>query len=195
MPNEPEVETRISVQDQRKMFEAMGGVREILHNPTLLSQIVNYNGDRHLIATFIYEVNDRLRDGMITEEDLVMFRNGYVGNLIMELPFTVKRKGRELYNFELGDKLNYLTLINDIESLNMSFLKPELIEAIVKNTSTELTYWFDQVYRFSIETQVKLANQLLVKGGVEPAKKILGRLSETMARHRKQQEKGQTPKF
>ena len=95
-----------------------------------------------------------------------------------------------MYKFEMGDKLNYLSSIKDIDTLIASYTNDYLIDSINKNKSDEFGYFISSGSLRSLppEVQTAVAEKFISTGNIEMGIRILQRLNEDLTKQRKQQE-------
>lgn len=169
-------EKSMSSYEQIKLIDSFGPIKEIIKNDNLLSNILSSNYDRHMICFIFDKVNKGLEKGEITSEDLSLLRSGFLTKQILNLPSEVQKKGRNLYPFEIGDKLNYMSLIKDTETLNACYTNDTLLKQITETPNNENKYWITSgtFLNLPIETQVKISRKFLELGNIELASELMG---------------------
>lgn len=167
-------ETRESWQEQELKINSLGTVKEILNSKELLLQIITYHGDRHLINQFYDMLNEEIERGTITPEDMEILRSPWFSSCLVDLEVYLAASGRNAYNFEKADKLNYSTLIKDTETQISIFTNKRIINALAEiEPNQELTYFEQSIGYLSFETQIKIANEVIKAGNIEKGTKIL----------------------
>lgn len=168
-------EKSMSSYEQIKLIDSFGPIKEIIKNDNLLSNILSSNYDRHMICFIFDKVNKGLEKGEITSEDLSLLRSGFLTKQILNLPSEVQKKGRNLYPFEIGDKLNYMSLIKDTETLNACYTNDTLLKQITETPNNENKYWITSgtFLNLPTETQVKVSRKFLELGNIELASELM----------------------
>ena len=172
----------MSIQEQRQsydkleeMIKSMGDLKSIVNNKQAVLSILTSNVDRHLLCAFFEEINKLVAMGEITPADLTLLRSGWLVEQIINLEALVNQAGREIFPFEIGDKLNYVTLLRDIPSLNATFANPILAQAInnAKDSKTrqQLLFWTGSA--LPLETKLKVAETFLKAGNTDFVMRIL----------------------
>ena len=155
-------------------------IKEKMNSKNFLLSLV-LSDDRHDLSNFLYDVDDAKRNEMIDSDDFILFRNGFVVNSIVELKKNPKMAGRELQPSEILDKINYLSLIPDVESLNTSYTNSDIIDGLCCK-DRDFSWWFGcgTMTSLPVETRNKIAIKLLDKGNVEMAKDVLVSISKSL---------------
>ena len=185
-------EIKESYQDQIAKISRMGRIKDIVNNKDLLLQILTYNGDRHLIAFFYEMLNQSIERGDVLPEDLDNLRSGWLANATIHLKDYVV--GRELFPFEMGDKINYMSLVHDPDSQIASFTRPEIIGAIsgtMPNPNGELSYCESSFYSLSIDARLKIVEEVLKTGNKDKAVQMISDINLTLEREREYSEERQ----
>ena len=163
----------------------LGDIRDVLRNETRLKQIIAYPGDRHLLCAFTDIVNEAIEKGDVSKYDLELLRSGKLMDMIVNLEQTINEVNpREIYTAELLDKINYVSLIQDPQTLAASYTHPTIIDALcgkadyVKKPS-ELVWWRDCGTFISLPSKVQslITFKVLQNGNLEAAKDLLGAAS------------------
>ena len=166
-------------------------VRGMLKSESEIKSMILSSGDRHQFSNFLYAVNGMMKQGILNEDDLQVIRSGNLANYILHLK---EFAGRPLQPFEIGDKLNYLTLLNDTETLNAWFLNEDIINNIGEQSkSSECNYWLQSIGSMPIETRTKLAQELIKHGYSEQAMEMLEKINKDLEFQREwEKEKAQS---
>lgn len=116
-------------------LDNLGSIKEIINNEYFLYAIISYNGDRRLLYVLFNKINKALKDNSINEEDLAFFRSGKLIDAIINLHSTTEYyAGRKPYTSERLDKINYISILEDEETLSVSYTHPRIIDAICGDT-------------------------------------------------------------
>lgn len=128
----------------------LGAIEEIVTDRKKIIDIISDDSDRHLLCAFFDEINEAIKSGKINpDKDLKLFRDGTVMDLIIHLENTVMMSSypRKLFQSERLDKINYLSLIEDEQTLAVSYTHPHIIAALCgmyfNGNSRDLTWWRD----------------------------------------------------
>ena len=161
------------------MVNIINNIDKIRDKNFLLNLIASE--DRHDFSNFLYDVDRAKRAGLLEDGDFVLFRNGFVVNAIVSLKDSKNVIGRELQTAELLDKVNYLSLIPDFESLNVSYTNDTIIEGLC-NDDRDFSWWFTCGTMHSLPVEVKnnIAIKLLEKGKVDKARYVLDSIARTL---------------
>lgn len=137
--------------------------------------------DRHDFSNFLYEVDKAKRMGLLNDDDFTLFRNGFVVNAIIALKDSKNAIGRELQPAELLDKVNYLSLVPDLESLNVAYTNDTIIDGLCNN-DRDFSWWFTcgTMSSLPIEVRNNIAMKLLSKGEAEKVMYVLKSIDRTM---------------
>ena len=106
-----------------KKIDDFGPLREVINDVENLKEIIIYP-DSGLLLALIEKINYALFNNQLNKNDLNIIRSDFLVNSILNLQEIANRK---LNYFELATKLNYLTLIKDLTSLQNWFLLSNLI--------------------------------------------------------------------
>ena len=155
-------------------------VKEQMKNKIYLLDLIA-SEDRHDFSNFLYDVDNAKRHGLIDDDDFILFRNGFVVNSVVALRFGKKVLKRELQPSELLDKINYLSLIADFESLNVAYTNDTIINGLCNN-DRDFSWWFTcgTMSSLPIEVRNNIAMKLLSKGDSEKALYVLKSIERTM---------------
>ena len=130
------------------MIDKMGPIENIVANPNLINEVIAYDTDRHLLCALFDRINEALEAGRIVPEQLSFFRTGAAMDGIINLKQTIERFGndpaREVYPAEILDKVNYVSLLRDPESLAACYTHPEIIKALCDepvSNKRDLVWW------------------------------------------------------
>ena len=183
-------EIKESYAEQIDRLLQMGSIRDIVNDRVKLLQILTYNGDRHLIAFFYELLNGGLENGLVDPSDLeANIRSGWLARKTIELKDSLI--GRDPYSFEVGDKINYASLLRDAESQIAMFTQPEIVGAIAgtsPNSGGELSYCTSSFYSWTIDAQLRLIEEVLKLGNREKALELLDLVNKARERSRKYEE-------
>jgi hypothetical protein len=137
--------------------------------------------DRHDLSNFLFKVEEAKRAGLIQDDDFELFRNGFVVNAILSLKDSKNVIGRVLQPAELLDKVNYLSLIPDIESLNVAYTNDTIIDGLCRN-DRDFSWWFTcgTMSNLPVEVRNNIAIKLLNRGEVDKALYVLHSIQNTM---------------
>lgn len=155
-------------------------VKEQMKNKSFLLNLIA-SEDRHDFSNFLYDVERAKRHGLIDEEDFVLFRNGFVVNSVVALKDAKNVIGRELLTAELLDKVNYLSLIPDFESLNVCYTNKTIIDGLC-NDDNDFSWWFScgTMHCLPVEVRNNVAIKLLESGKIDKAIYVLDSISRTL---------------
>lgn len=182
--NIPNLEPNIHREDFYKLekkLEQIGTTKEILRNEYFLNAIIAYNGEHPLICALFKKVNEGIKDGTLTDEDLEFFRSGKLIDTIINLKETAKVYGkRNTHPTERADKINYISLIEDIETLSVSYTHPEIIDALCGNRHydpnfRDLTYFveYGSYNNLPKEVQMAIISEVSKRGNIEVVQLLL----------------------
>jgi len=151
----------------------------------LLNLIASEN--RHDLSNFLIDVQDMSRNGLINDEDFTLFRNGFVVNSVIALKNAENVIGRNLQTAELLDKVNYLSLVPDFESLNVTYTNNTILDGLCNN-DRDFSWWFTCGTMSSLPVEVRnnIAIKLLEKGETEKVGYILTTIGRTLEFERKE---------
>lgn len=165
-----------------KRIDDLGSIKSVINNEQTLNQIIAYNGDRHLICALFDRVNQGLKDGVISKEDLTLFRNGTLINSIINLKETTEQYGeREPFVGERLDKINYISRIDDEQTQAVSYTHPKIIDALCGESNDydpkELVWFascgtFGGILPYSVKSAI--ISSVLKRGNIEVAQQLLG---------------------
>ena len=134
--------------DLLSMIDRLGPIERVATDPNIINQIIAYDTDRHLLCALFDRINEAIEKGKIVPEELAFFRSGEAMDQIVNLKQTIQNFGndpaREVYSAEILDKINYVSLLKDPESLAACYTHPEIIKALcdeqVEN-KRDLVWW------------------------------------------------------
>lgn len=137
--------------------------------------------DRHDFSNFLHEVYRAKEMGLLEEDDFILFRNGFVVNAVIALKDAKNVIGRELQTAELLDKVNYLSLIPDIESLNVAYTNETIINGLCSGDD-DFSWWFTcgTMSTLPVEVRNNIAIKLLEKGETDKVKYVLDSIARTL---------------
>ena len=155
-------------------------IKEKMNNKNFLMNLIA-SEDRHDFSNFLYDVEDAKRKGLLEDDDFELFRNGFVVNAVISLKDAKNVIGRELQPAELLDKVNYLSLVPDFESLNVAYTNDTIIEGLC-NDDEDFSWWFTCGTMGSLPVEVRnnIAIKLLEKGQIDKAKYVLNAIARTL---------------
>ena len=141
--------------------------------------------DRHDLSNFLYDVDNAKRRGLLEDSDFILFRNGFVVNAVIELRDAKNVIGRDLQPSELLDKINYLSLVPDFESLNVAYTNDTIIDGLCNN-DRDFSWWFTcgTMNSLPVEVRNNIAIKLLDKGDVQKAMYVLESIKRTLKNER-----------
>lgn len=158
--------------DVKSVLQSEGSLREVIMSE-----------DRHDLSNFLWKVRDLTANGgILPEEDpFRLFRSGYALDCVLGI-----RTVRTPYSAEILDKINYLTLVPDIESLNRTFTDSRLISGVVSNDK-DAAFWFRSggMFNLPVETKVKMASALIRADAPEKALTALDTVARDLETQRK----------
>lgn len=164
----------------------MGTVKEIVNSKELLLEMLTYFGDRHLIGQFYDMLNESIESGEVVPEDLTHLRSGWLGDCLVNLEDVLKNAGRRPYTMEKGDKLNYTTLVKDVETQIATFTNSKIIAAFAGvEPNPELSYCEQSLSYLSVEAQLRIIQEIMKAGNVEKGMNMLNELTSKLERSRK----------
>lgn len=186
-------ETREHYLDQIEKINSLGSIKEIVNSKELLLEIITYFGDRHLIGQFYDMLNKAIESGEVVPEDLAHLRSGWLGDTLVNLETTVKSAGRMPYAFEKGDKLNYTTLLKDVETQIATFTNSKIIAAFAGTQyDSQLSYCEQSLSYLSAEAQLRVIEEIMKAGNIEKGMQMLTELNHKLERSRKYAEEDRT---
>ena len=158
----------------------MSNIVDKMTNKTFLLNLIT-SEDRHDFSNFLYEVENAKRNGLLKDADFELFRNGFVVNAVVSLKDAKNVIGRNLQSSELLDKINYLSLIPDFESLNVSYTHPAIIDGLCNN-DRDFSWWFTcgTMSCLPVEIRNNIAMKLLEKGKTDKVMYVLDSVAGTL---------------
>lgn len=179
-------EIRESWQEQEAKINSLGSIKEIVNSKQLLLQIITYSGDRHLINQFYDMLNEAIETGEVLPEDLTHLRSGWLGDCIINLETVLESVERSPYHFEKGDKLNYTTQVNDVETQIATFTNRKVIAAFAGvEPNSELSYCEQSLGQLSLEAQLKIIEEIMKAGNINKGITMLNELTNKLASSRR----------
>ena len=161
-------------------IKSLGPIKNVVNNPDVIRNIIAYDGDRHYLCAFIDEINEALEDKKINGEDLHYFRSGEFADAIVHLKETINEVNpHEMQTAERLDKINYMSLLEDANSLAVSYTHPEIIDALcgesVDPSASDLVWWSNSGTFSSLPSKVQMVivNEVLKRGNLEVAQKLV----------------------
>ena len=165
----------------KKIF-SYGSIKNIIKSKDILMNILTYDGDRHLLLVFVEQLNNAIYSGKINYKDLKILKSNWLIQQILNLEYLVKSNGRNLYEKEVEDKINYLTLIKNNDVLESIFTNSALINQIIKNPQNyKYNYWImsGSIYiNIPYNIQKKIAYEFMIKGNYTLGTYILNTANE-----------------
>lgn len=160
-------------------IRALGPIKNIVNNLDVIRNIIAYDGDRHYLCAFIDEINEALEAKIISGDDLHYFRSGEFADAIVHLKETIDEVNpHELQTAERLDKINYISLLEDAQSLAVSYTHPEIIDALcgesMDPSANDLVWWSNSGTFSSLpgNVQIIIVNEVLKRGNLEAAQKL-----------------------
>ena len=161
-----------------KIEKPKSKIETILNSKDLLFKIIT-SDDRHDLSNFLYDVQRALNNGTLQPkwDTFRLFKNGYVLDCILGLK-ELEKEGRKIQQGEILDKINYLSLLPDIQSLTNIYTDSRIIASVVDNTSQEyqkygenIAFWFDcgTGWNLPFETKRQIAKKLSEVGAENKA--------------------------
>jgi len=151
------MEVKESYYDLVGKIKSIGPIKDIVKNETMLKNIISYGGDRHLLCALFDEINLGIESGTIQDEDLQYFRSGKIMDYIVNLEQTIyETKPRQTFPAERLDKVNYVSLIKDDQTLAACYTHPEIINALCGNGHRDLVWWKDCGTYSTLPANVKM---------------------------------------
>lgn len=169
-------EKRMDYYSQLDIIDGLGDLRSVINNEEVMLNLLCSCYDRHIMGALFDKINSALEKGELVPEDLVLFRTGWLAEQIVNLKSNVQKKGRNLFRFEIGDKLNYISEIKDVPTLTASYTNPMLIEAAGQyGLNNEINYWIGSgtFYNLPMETSLSVCDALIKAGYVEKSSDLL----------------------
>ena len=184
-------EKKLSYENQKAILSNYGDVRDLINNQDFLVNLLSSEYDRHMIGTLMDMVNEKIDSGELEPEHLNLLRSGFLVERILELPELASNKGRNMFPFEIGDKLNYLSSIHDVDTIVATYTNKNLIGEINRSgNSQELTFWISSGTLATLppEVQTAVAQEFIKSGNIELGLKVLEKLNSSLARAREEAE-------
>ena len=160
-------------------IKKLGPIKKLVNDFDAIRRIIAYDGDRHYLCAFIDEINEALESKVITGEDLHYFRSGEFADAIVHLKETINEVNpHELQTAERLDKINYISLLEDAQSLAVSYTHPEIIDALcgesMDPSASDLVWWSNSGTFSSLpgNVQIIIVNEVLKRGNLEAAQKL-----------------------
>lgn len=175
------METKEPYGELLSKIDSIGTIKQVVNSPDMINQIISYNGDRHLLCALFDRINLGIKSGEISEEDLNYLRSGKMMDAIVNLDKTVQQyASRQSFRAERLDKINYVSLLEDPQTLAVSYTHPMIIDALCEQATydkmpDELT-WFQSCGTFGSlpkTVQAAIVSSVLTRGNLEIAQKLL----------------------
>lgn len=184
-------EQRLTYDKLEQMINGLGDLKNVVNNKQVILSLLTSNVDRHILCAFFEKINKMLTTGELEQSDLRLLRSGWLVEQIINLEELVNQSGRLMFPFEIGDKLNYVSLLRDIPSLNATYANPKLVEAINKTTDykirQQLLYWTGS--SLPLETKLNVAKEFLKNGNMDYVMEILSDTTSSLALSREREER------
>lgn len=142
--------------------------------------------NRHDLSNFLYAVAEAKKIGYVDDEHFALFREGYAVDCVLSLDQTLKEQGRTLQSAELLDKINYLSLVPDVESLNTTFTHPQIVDGVIKG-NRDLSWWYScgTLETLPTETKLKFGMKLMESGDMDKATEVFKIVNHDLEYQRK----------
>ena len=184
-------EKRQTYDKLQSMIDEMGDLKDVVNNKEAILSILTSDVDRHILCAFFEKINKMVAIGKLDQSDLALLRSGWLVEQIINLEALVNQRGRELFSFEIGDKLNYVSLLRDIPSLNATYANSILAEAInnAKDSKIrqQLLFWIGS--GLPLETKLRVAQTFLQAGNTDYAMQILSETADALQFSREREER------
>ncbi|MBQ8892645.1 MAG: hypothetical protein IJ068_07280 [Bacilli bacterium] len=142
-----------------KKIDDYGPLNKVINDINILQEIISYP-DNGLLLALIEKINYALFNNQLNKDDLNIIRSDFLVNSILNLQAITNRK---LNYFELATKLNYLTLIKDLNSLQKCFIDSNLIETINENFNNLEYRYFITSGSIYLNLPIVIQNQIAYK--------------------------------
>ena len=173
------MENKKPYQELEKFINRFGNIKNIAKNPNIIRTILTSDMDRHVMCALIDKINEAVKAGKLSYDELPYFRNGLLADDIVNLDklISVYNNSRELFPSEILDKLNYMSLIEDEKSLAANYTHPATINALcgkAKQNSRDLTWWSTcgTFTTMSPVVQQRIILSVMEQGDYETAQKM-----------------------
>ena len=182
-------EIRQSYDKLLKFIDRIGPIDKIAKNPDAIKMILSFDTDRHLFCALIDRINDAIESGKILPEELSYFRSGMLMDDIIHLEKVIRTFGhdstRGLYPSEILDKVNYVSLLRDPESLAACYTHPEIISAICGENvahAGDLKWWLTSGTFNTMDSRVqsRVIASVMEKGDYELAQRLVSEMCYKM---------------
>ena len=184
-------EKRQSYDKLENMIDEMGDLKDVIKSKEAIISILTSDVDRHILCAFFEKINKLIAKGELEQSDLTLLRSGWLVEQIINLETLVNQRGRELFPFEIGDKLNYISLLRDIPTLNATYANPILSEAINNAQDSkirqQLLFWTGS--SLPLETNLRVAQTFLQAGNTDYVMQILTSTADSLKMGREREEK------
>ncbi len=175
------MENKENYNELREQIRKLGPINEIITNEELIEQIIAYDGDRHLLCALFDEINLGIENNEIFDHDLEpVFRSGKIMDSIINLEETIQKHSlRRKFTSERLDKINYVSLIKDPETLATCYTHPAIIDALCSisqdSNPKDLIWWKTAGTLNSLPNNVQnlIIHQVLDRGAVFEAQNLL----------------------
>ncbi len=188
----------MSIEEKKMTFDrleekikSLGDIKKVVKNKEILLSILTSDIDRHLMCALFEEVNRGILRGDIEEKDLEILRSGWLTEQIINLEELVHQRGREIFPFEIGDKLNYISLLRDVPTLNASYGNSLLVQSIENAKESkmrqQLCFWMGS--GLPVETKLNIAKKFLEVGNSKIVMEYLSSATDDLKETRQREEK------
>ena len=175
------MENKKSYQELEAFINSLGDIRNVANNVDIIRAILTSNMDRHLICALIDKINAAVEAKQLSYDELPYFRSGQLADDIIKLreliPIYGNVPSRGLFPSEILDKLNYMSIISDPQTLSANYTHPTIIGALAgkeMNPGHELTWW-STCGTFSTmdpKVQQRIILSVMQEGDFETAQKL-----------------------
>ena len=145
-----------SMEDYEKVIDSFGLIQEVVKDKEILKIIVN-SPYKFLLLCLVEKINYALINSELDEFDLSILRSDFLMNCVLELYDNIKKNKKRKY--EVGDKIIYLSMIKDYETLYNNFFNSSLIYEIYKNFDDTELIQFITTGEIYLQWSKKLQNQ------------------------------------
>ena len=184
-------EQRLTYDKLEQMIDEMGDLKRVVNNKQAILSLLTSNVDRHILCAFFEKINKKIATGDLDQSDLTLLRSGWLVEQIINLEELVNKSGRLMFPFEIGDKLNYVSLLRDIPTLNATYANPVLIDAINNEKESkirqQLLYWTGS--SLPLETKLNVAEAFLKAGNTDYVMQILADTTNSLKLSREREER------
>ncbi len=140
------MERRLPYQELEKIIKSLGSIKKVATSPNIIRTLLTSDYDRHLLCALIHKINEEVEAGRLSYDELPYFRDGLLADDIINLGklIPIYNIPRDLFESEILDKLNYISLINDEKALAANYTHPSIVAALcgkAKTNARDLTWW------------------------------------------------------